>query len=257
MTGVIHATRRILLSCTRLSRGFFFVPAPTLSATTSPASAQSATSDIAQLLVRLTGLSNEEMAAFTLVLAILGFSVVAAILLMRTRTRAAASEARLRAQIQALQRETDRGNTLLLSEPQIIVSWPAAEDHPQIIGDISLLLPPGAAQRVLAFGTWLAPEPSLRLEHSVQTLRNHGEAFVLNLTTLAGRAIEASGRVIGGQAVMRLRELSGLRRDLADMTLHNDRLREENAALRGFAEAVPYPVWARRADGALSFANPA
>mgnify|MGYP000529979092 FL=1 len=258
MTGVIHATRRILLSCTRLSRGFFFTTTSTLLATASPASAQGAAgSDIAQLLVRLTGLNNEEIAALTLVLAILGFSVVAAILLMRTRTRATANESRLRAQIQSLQRETDRSNTLLLAEPQVIVSWPAAEDQAQIVGDVSLLLPPGVPQRLLAFGAWLAPEPSLRLEHSVQRLRNQGEAFTLNLTTLSGRAIEASGRVIGGQAVMRLRELSGLRRDLAELTLRHNRLREENETLRSFAEAVPYPVWARRADGALSFANAA
>ena len=115
----------------------------------------------------------------------------------------------------------------------------------------------GPPHRALAFGTWLAPEPSLRLERAVDALRNNAESFALNLATSSGRAIEAVGRVVGGQAIVRFRELSGLRRDLADMTLRYNTLMEETEILRGFASAIPAPVWARRANGTLSFANPA
>ena len=110
---------------------------------------------------------------------------------------------------------------------------------------------------MLAFGTWLAPEPSLRLERAVEALRNDAESFALNLATANGRAIEAVGRVVGGQAIVRFRELSGLRRELAEMTLRYNTLMEETEILRGFATAIPAPVWARRANGTLSFANPA
>ena len=78
-------------------------------------------------------------AATALTLAILGFSVVAAIQLMRTRARLAENEIRLRSEIQALQAENDRSNALLLSEPQVVVSWGAADDRPQVAGDTSLL----------------------------------------------------------------------------------------------------------------------
>ena len=71
-------------------------------------------------------------------------------------------------------------------------------------------------QRILAFGTWLPPEPALQMDHAVDALRESGEGFLLNLTTSNGRAIEAMGRAIGGQAVVRIRELSGLRRELAE-----------------------------------------
>ena len=110
---------------------------------------------------------------------------------------------------------------------------------------------------MLAFGTWLAPEPSLRLERAIDTLRNNAEGFALNVATASGRAIEAVGRVVGGQAIVRFRELSGLRRELAEMTLRYNALMEETEVLRGFASAIPAPVWARRANGTLSFANPA
>ena len=37
------------------------------------------------------------------------------------------------------------------------------------------------------------------------------------LMTLAGRVIEAEGRAIGGSAVLRLRDASGLKRELAEL----------------------------------------
>ena len=222
----------------------------------SPATAQD-TLDFGRLLSALGGLDRQEFAAIALALAILGFSVVSAILLMRTRTRAAEVELHLRSEIQQLQAENDRSTALLLSDPQVVVSWRAGDDRPQIAGEASLLLDDGPPHRMLAFGTWLAPEPSMRLERAVDALRNNAESFALNLTTANGRSVEAVGRVVGGQAIVRFRELSGLRRDLADMTLRYNTLLEETEILRGFATAIPAPVWARRANGTLAFANPA
>lgn len=211
--------------------------------------------DVFQFLAGTIDLGREEAAALTMALGIVGFSILAAILLMRTRIRASKTEQLLREQIQTLQYDADRSSALLLSEPQIVVSWRAGDDRPHIAGDASLLLPQGPPQRLLAFGTWLAPEPSLRLERAVDALRGKAEGFALQLTTLTGRSIEVAGRATGGQAIVRLRELTGFRRELAEMTLQYNALMEETEILRGFAAAIPAPLWARRANGALSFAN--
>ena len=112
-------------------------------------------------------------------------------------------------------------------------------------------------QRVLAFGTWLPPEPALQMDHAVDALREAGEGFLLNLTTSTGRSIEAMGRAIGGQAIVRIRELGGLRRELAETNLRHKALLEETEMLRGFAAAAPWPIWAKRAKGGLSYANAA
>jgi len=123
-----------------------------------------------------------------------------------------------------------------------------------------LLLPPAAQQppqRILAFGTWLQPEQALQMDRAVDALRADGTGFALNLVTSAGRAIEALGRAIGGQAIVRIRELGGVRRDLAETGLRLKHLQEETETLRAFAEALPWPVWARRTDGTLVFANAA
>ncbi len=254
MTGVLGAMRRSAISCSSLCS----VLAAGSSLVTGSGTARAESSSTLRTLTVLNELSRQEIAALGLVLAIVGFSVVAAILLMRARTRAAAMEQAYRGEVERLRAESDRNNALLLAEPQIIIAWPAGSDRADIAGDVSFLLPTGAPQgRLLAFGSWLAPEPSLQLDRAVKTLRNDAESFVLHLTTLSGRTVEATGRAIGGQAILRLREISGLRRELAEMTRRYTALFEETDILRSFATALPWPIWARRRDGTLLFANPA
>jgi signal transduction histidine kinase len=269
MSGVIATMRRTLLSCTSLVRDGIAGVGTALLLAISTARAEDAGQGLGGQglgvvehgLVTLIDLDRQEIAALTLALAVLGFSVVAAILLMRARLAAARNEARLRSDIQGLQTEADRFRALLFAEPQILISWAAGDERPQISGDTLLVLSKNpnnqSPQRILAFGTWLPPEPALQMDHAVDALRDAGQGFLLNLTTSTGRSIEAMGRAIGGQAIVRIRELSGLRRELAEMTFRHKELLEETEMLRGFAAAAPWPIWAKRAAGGLSYANPA
>jgi signal transduction histidine kinase len=259
MSGVIVAMRRTLLSCTSLARhGLTGLGIAALFSTT-PAHA----GDLALLdtISNLLDLNRQELAVLTTALALLGFTVVAAILLMRTRLRATRNEARLHSDIGDLQVQADRLRALLFAEPQILIAWAAGDNRPQISGDIALLAPQDSAQhqpqRILAFGTWLPPEPALQMDHAVDALREAGEGFLLNLTTSNGRAIEAMGRAIGGQAIVRIRELGGLRRELAESNLRYRSLLEETELLRDFAAAAPWPIWAKSAQGNLRYANSA
>ena len=254
MSGVIVAMRRTLLSCTSLARnGLIGLAALALPA--GPAAAGDL--NVLGALSAFYDLNRQEIAAITTALALLGFSVVAAILSMHTRVRAAKNEARLRADIGQLQVQADRYRALLFAEPQILIAWAAGDNRPQISGDVSLLVPQELPQRILAFGTWLPPEPALRMDHAVDALREAGEGFVLHLTTANGHSIEAMGRAIGGEAIVRIRELSGLRRELAETTLRHKALLEETEMLRGFAAASPWPIWAKGTKGSLAYANAA
>jgi signal transduction histidine kinase len=254
MSGVIVSMRRTLLSCTSLVRAGLIGLAATALLPAVPAQA----SGLVDTLSGVLELNRQELAALTTALALLGFSVVAAILLMRTRLGAASNEARLRTRIGELQLQADRFRALLFAEPQILISWAAGDNRPQISGDIALVLPQESSpQRVLAFGTWLPPEPALQMDRAVDALRDHGEGFQLHLTSANGHAIEAIGRAIGGQAIVRIRELSGLRRELAETNLRHKALLEETEMLRGFAAAAPWPIWARGEKGNLSYANAA
>jgi signal transduction histidine kinase len=255
MSGVIVAMRRTLLSCTSLARNGLIALGAAALLPIAPARAEDP--GFAQAIAAYLDLNQQEFAVLTTALALLGFSVVAAILLMRTRIRAANNEARLRSDNGDLQAQADRLRALLFAEPQILISWAAGDDRPQISGDTSLLLSQDSPQRILAFGTWLPPEPALQMDHAVDALREAGEGFLLNLTTSNGHALEAMGRAIGGQAVVRIRELGGLRRELAETNLRLKALSEETEMLRGFAAAAPWPIWAKGAKGGLSYANAA
>ncbi|MBR0692374.1 PAS domain-containing sensor histidine kinase [Bradyrhizobium lablabi] len=256
MSGVVAAMRRTLLSCTSLARDGMIGLAIAALLPAAPAFASDLT--LSRVISVLFGFNHEEVAALATSLALVGFSVVAAILLMRTRVRATGNEARLRSEISDLQAQSDRLRALLFAEPQVLISWAAGDDRPQISGDISLVMSQESSpQRILAFGTWLPPEPALQMDHAVDALREKGEAFLLNLSTSAGRAIEAMGRAIGGRAIVRIRELSGLRRELAEANLRHKALMEETELLRDFAAAAPWPIWAKSAQGNLRYANAA
>jgi signal transduction histidine kinase len=256
MSGVIASMRRTLLSCTSLARYGLTTFGITL------ACRGTAHADNSAFVPEAISsyFNRQEIAALTTAFALVGFTVVAAISLMRNRIRAAKSEARLRADIQGLQVEADHFRALLFAEPQILIAWAAGANRPQISGDVSLVIPADSQQplqRILAFGTWLPPEPALQMDHAVDALREAGEGFLLNLTTSNGHAIEAMGRAIGGQAIVRIRELSGLRRELAETNLRYKALSEETDTLRSLAAALPWPIWTKRAKGGLSYANAA
>ena len=250
--------RRTLLSCTSL------VPAAARRSVTAlgltvpfAGSALAADPSLSQTISSLLDFNRQEVAVLTTALALLGFSVVASILLMHNRVRAARTETKLRADIGDLQAQADSYQTLLFAEPQIVISWPAGGNRPRISGDTSLVLQQDSPQRILAFGTWLPPEPALQMDHAVDALRETGESFLLNLTTSNGHAIEAMGRAIGGQAIVRIRPLSGVRKELAETNLRLKSVMEETEMLRGFAAASPWPLWAKGAKGKLIYANAA
>jgi signal transduction histidine kinase len=258
MSGVIAAMRRTLLSCTSLVPAAARRSVTALGLTFSLAgSALAADPSLSQTLSSLFDFNRQEVAVLTTALALLGFSVVASILLMHNRVRAARTETKLRADIGDLQAQADSYQTLLFAEPQIVISWPAGGNRPRISGDTSLVLQQDSPQRILAFGTWLPPEPALRMDHAVDALRESGESFLLNLTTSNGHAVEAMGRAIGGQAIVRIRPLIGVRKDLAEANKRLKSVMEESEMLRGFAAASPWPLWARSANDKLIYANAA
>ena len=123
MSGVVAAMRRNLLSCTSLARHGVIALATTLSVSPEPALA--ADSTITHAISALFDLNHQEFAALTTELSLLGFTVVAAILLMRTRIKATRTELNLRSDIADLQVQADRLRALLFAEPQILIAWAA------------------------------------------------------------------------------------------------------------------------------------
>jgi signal transduction histidine kinase len=201
----------------------------------------------------LPSLDRDDIAALALTLGILCFAVISAILFVRTRRHLAEVEAAARDEALASKAAIDRAYALLLSEPQILVAWPATDDEPEIIGDPALITTTSAD--VLDFASWLEADAARDMEHSVDALRARGLSFAMTVTTLADRLIEAKGQVIGGRAILRLREVSGIKHELAELARRHQKHVDETAAMRALIAAMPAPVWARDDAGKLTFAN--
>jgi signal transduction histidine kinase len=230
---------------------------PDVAAAAEPASGPVAASTLEAYVSAFGLLDRQDIAALALTLGILCFAVVTAILLVRTRRRLAEAEASGRDESIASKAAIDRAYALLLSEPQLLIAWAAAADEPEFIGDPALVTGDEAPHRVLVFGTWLEPARASEMERAVDALRARGVSFAMTVTSLGGHIIEAEGQVIGGRAILRLREVSGLKYELAELIQRHRKQIDDFAAIRALIDAMPAPVWARDAAGKLAFVNQA
>ncbi|MDI3469444.1 MAG: PAS-domain containing protein [Pseudolabrys sp.] len=237
-------------SCPR--RGRFLAAALGLSL--SAAAANAAPLDAP--LATLASLSQQEITALTLTLGLLCFSVVTAIMLVRNRARAAQAESAARDAMSDLRATYERTRALLMSEPQVLIAWDSG-GAPEIVGDGNLIVPGAASDGVLAFASWLEPGVAADLDAAVAHLRSEGRGFTMALQSLAGQPIEATGRAVGGRAVLRLREVSGSKADLAELSTRYQHVLTTLGSLRDLVDALPTPVWMRDDSGLLTFVNTA
>jgi len=210
--------------------------------------------------------NQETLVGLSLFLGILIFAVLAAVLFVRARTRLQVVEQQAEERIGELSARLERAEGLLAIDQNVLVVWPPSGETPEILCD------PGASQSlpdhagdVLAFGKWLDPESAIELEARVAALRSRGEGFTAMLRTRARRGaetaqadfVEADGRSAGGRAVLRLRDLSGPRREVAEGLDRQKKLARDVSGLRALLDAVPMPAWLMHGDGRLAWVNAA
>ncbi|MGA7231034.1 MAG: two-component sensor histidine kinase, partial [Xanthobacteraceae bacterium] len=226
----------------------------TLASSTAGAAEQSAPALHQMVLDAHRDLAQHEIAFLALAAGAVLFAIVTAIVLVRTRRRAARLLASVRDETAALREEADRAKALLLSEPQVVIDWPAASNEPSIEGDPAALGLPGE-QELLVLDRWLDPGKAAAMARAVKALRARGEPFSMALSTLAGHPIEAQGRAVGGHVVLRLKDAGGIKRELVELLERYENLAAEAVALRAVVETLPSPVWTRNAAGRLTFVN--
>jgi signal transduction histidine kinase len=149
----------------------------------------------------------------------------------------------------------DRAKLFLNAEQQVFIVWSGEGELPAIEGDPSFLSARGNTNRLLAFGAWLPPDRAAAIEGALDRLRSRGEAFDLSLQTTQGNFLEAQGRAVAGRAVLRLRETTGDRLELQQVSESLRRISEETETLRALVEGLPGPAWRRDRLGRLAWAN--
>lgn len=200
---------------------------------------------------------NQGVAGVAIFAALVLLTSVTAVLHLTGRKQWTQREASLVADLADARARLDRASVFLSSEPQIIVAWGGASGDPDISGELSLVTDAPAPRRVLGFGSWLAPDTAKRVEAAVEGLRKRGVGFRFTVASLAGRHLDLEGRAIGGRAILRIRDVSGDRLELARLREVHAGLAAEAGALRAALDLEPGPVWARDAEGRLVFVNAA
>ena len=108
---------------------------------------------------------------------------------------------------------------------------------------------------MLAFSSWLNPPQAAKIEAATERLLTRGEAFAAAVVSLRGRHLELDGRPVSGSAVMRIRDVSGERLQLAQL---RDSFAEYEGALdglRGALETADMPAWTRDGLGRIVWCN--
>jgi signal transduction histidine kinase len=149
----------------------------------------------------------------------------------------------------------DRSAMILQGEPQILVSWDRPDAEPVIEGDLSIVADATLGPRRLESAEWLKPAAATEVEEATERLLKRGEAFSIAVVSRSGRHLEISGRPISGSAVMRIRDVSGDRLQLARLHETFAEAESELIALRVALESASMPAWRRDAEGRLVWCN--
>ncbi|HUB64273.1 MAG TPA: ATP-binding protein [Methylocella sp.] len=205
-----------------------------------------------------TGMSGHAvLAELTLIASLTAFSGLVAMIYLSQRRAWMEREARHHHELAAMRAKLDRAEVFLGAETQIVVAWAGAGEEPDIEGDLALAGDQPNARRVLAFGSWLPSGWAKTVEHSVTRLRASGESFRFTVTSSDGRHLEIEGRPVAGMAVLRIRDVSGDRREAVRLQELQAGTMGQVEAMRALLNAAPYPAWLRDGSGKLSWVNAA
>jgi signal transduction histidine kinase len=172
--------------------------------------------------------------------------------------RAAAVRQTHAAEISQLQRRANGAEAMLRLEPQALVTWEPGQP-PRLVGHglPPQLGVPRSLADLLRFQGWLETDDATRLSGVLDELLRRGEAFALTTRSRAGNWVDVEGRIAGGRALLRFRDASGSRRELAESNERHRGTSQQLAAMRSLCEAMATPAWSKGSDGRIDWCNPA
>lgn len=157
-----------------------------------------------------------------------------------------------------LRRNLAAADAIIRAEPQVLVFW----EQGQAVRIVSHTLAsvPGLPEHhaeILRFGQWLESTSAHALKAALDKLFVNGRSFSIILKTIAGGIIEAEGRAAGGRAVLRLKEVSGYKLEIARIEDQHATLARDIRSSRALLNTLPMPVWLRGIDNRLIWVNAA
>lgn len=154
-----------------------------------------------------------------------------------------------------LREEREQARMLLSIEASIILCWRDTDQNIEIFGDAAVV--GGRLLQAPEFGKWLPHASAGPLQEAVDRLRRDGSSFALTLPAHHGQFIEAVGLPLLGQAVVRLRDVTGEPLEIQRLREEVSQLRRELGQWHETLDQLPLPIWHRSEAGDLAWANQA
>jgi len=182
--------------------------------------------------------------------------ILGSVVIWLTVGRARGDAKRARAQSTELKRNLSAADSIIRSEPQVLMFWEQNRSL-RIVAHTLKGVPglPESPERVLRFGQWLEQGSATNLKAALDGLFSTGHAFNVIIRTISGAHVEAEGRTAGGRAILRLRDVAGHRDEVARVLAEHQRLAREVRASRALLDTLPIPVWLRGRDGRITWVN--
>lgn len=208
----------------------------------------------AQSFLNTTVSADNSYAVATLLLSAV-VMLWAFIAVRRMTTRRTEAETR----IAELEADLNEAQAIINAEPSVLFIWRTSKGAPDTItGDLRGTVQLNTdLENLTDFSSWLDEESIGAVETGLGVLRAAGTPFNIALKTLDGELVEADGRVAGGVATMRIKPLSGERRDTKELMFDARRLGKQVERLSSMLDKAPFPVFLRDEAGDLVWVNQA
>jgi signal transduction histidine kinase len=194
----------------------------------------------------------------SLVALIAGAAFIAGLIVWHMGSVARRDARQAKAESQQLRRNLAAADAIIRAEPQVLIFW----EQGQAVRIVSHTLTgiPGLPEphaEILRFGQWLEPTSAEALKAALDRLFVNGHSFSVILKTLSGGVIEGEGRAAGGRAVLRLKDVSGYKLEIARIDEQHGALARDIRSSRALLNTLPMPVWLRDPAGRLIWVNAA
>ncbi len=151
----------------------------------------------------------------------LGFAIIAAFWVVRTRREIVSKQQQSQHQIALMRAKLDEYEALLSTTGEVTILW-APGARPKIFGEMEAIFPDGGSvSGLLNFSAWITPDDAKKLKACLARLNSGGQSFAENLVAIDGSALSATGRTIGGATSLRLRVAGKNRQENKAATLLN------------------------------------
>ncbi len=185
-------------------------------------------------------------------------AVSAGFLVWRTTNHARLDVNRVHDENRKLRQRLTTAESVVGSEPQVLMYWEiggALKIVSNTLVGISGL--PKQDEDILHFSDWLDSRSARNFEAATRVLFQDGRPFNMILKTHSGGHLEADGRASAGRAVLRLKDISGYKREISRINDIHEQLARDVRSSRALLNSLPTPAWLKDAEGRLTWVNTA